>query len=257
MQPSSKIYNIYPNLGYWFLLFIALAFAGFYHTYFSILFTIKEPVIHIHFILMALWISMLITQPFLIKYKKLAAHRMIGKISYVLVPLALISSFLMIKYGYDAYTERLSEKVADGVPQYNRSEIMHLAAKANALPFVYFAWMGLFYSLAVINRKRSPVHARYMLAAALTILGPTVDRIFFLVFRVEQFPYGIPVETFTFLLIDLLLALLLIKDYRQKRQTKTLRTCLLIYVTGHILYFIIPDTMIWERFTTAIMNPGS
>lgn len=62
----------YHNLGYWFLLFIVLSFAGFYHTYFTKLLDIKTPIIHIHFLLMGLWISMLIVQPFLIKYKKLA-----------------------------------------------------------------------------------------------------------------------------------------------------------------------------------------
>jgi hypothetical protein len=98
--PMPKSYDVYRNLGYWFLLLIALVFAGFYTTYFSVFLQPKASIIHVHFTLMALWIAMLITQPFLIKYSKLAIHRMLGKTSYVLVPLALVSSFLMVRYSY-------------------------------------------------------------------------------------------------------------------------------------------------------------
>jgi hypothetical protein len=256
MKPVSSTYNIYPNLGYWFLLFIALVFAGFYHTYFSVFTGIKDSIIHIHFVLMALWIAILITQPFLIKYKKLALHRMIGKISYVIVPLALVSQVLMIRFGYNAYTENLSRQLLNGVPQYSRDQILHMAAKSYALPFVYIVWMGLFYSLAIINRKNTPVHARYMIAVAMTVLGPTVDRIIFFLFKIEIFPFGIPVESFSFLLTDIILAWLLIRDYRKKRSTRIFRICLIIYVISHIWYFIVPDTTIWERLVTAILRPA-
>src|SRR5215218_4254434 len=95
-----KTYNLYYNLGYWFLSLILLVVVGFYTTYLTVFFEPKDLILHVHFVLMALWIAMLITQPFLIKYKKRAAHRLLGKISYVLVPLVLISAFLMIRHGY-------------------------------------------------------------------------------------------------------------------------------------------------------------
>jgi thiosulfate reductase cytochrome b subunit len=97
MQKSS---NLYQNLGYWFLMFIVLVIAGFYTSYLSTLFDDKPRLVHIHFMLMSLWIIMLITQPFLIKYKKRAIHRKIGKASYVLVPLVLISGFLMMRQSF-------------------------------------------------------------------------------------------------------------------------------------------------------------
>src|SRR5438094_227069 len=92
--------NFYPNLGYWFLSFIVLVFAGFYYTYFSILFNPRPVIIHIHFSLMALWIAMLIIQPFLIKYKKRHLHKLIGRLSYFLVPLVLFFCFLVIRLEY-------------------------------------------------------------------------------------------------------------------------------------------------------------
>ena len=73
--PMQKTYNVYHNLDYWFLLPIILVVAGFYKTYFISFFDGHRPIIHIHFVLVALWIVMLILQPFLIKLKKLSLHR--------------------------------------------------------------------------------------------------------------------------------------------------------------------------------------
>ncbi|RYZ30181.1 MAG: hypothetical protein EOO10_03750 [Chitinophagaceae bacterium] len=48
-----------------------------------------------------------------------------------------------------------------------------------ALPFIWFTWFIVYYSLASINRKRSIVHARFMLATILFLFGPIIDRIVF------------------------------------------------------------------------------
>ena len=55
-------YNLYYNLGYFFMLFIVLVFGGFYATYFSVFFKPMPAFIHVHFILLSLWIVMLIVQ---------------------------------------------------------------------------------------------------------------------------------------------------------------------------------------------------
>jgi hypothetical protein len=247
-----KVYNLYNNLGYWFLLLIVLVFAGFYTSYFAVFFQPTAPVIHIHFVLMVLWIAMLITQPFLIKYKKLSIHRMLGKISYVLVPLVLISAFLMIRYSYYNLINDLQQKAAQGLNQFNNGQILQQAATNVAIAFFYFFMFALFYSLAVINKRKSAIHSRYMMATALTLLGPTVDRI---VFFNLKLPTYITYELPTLIIIDILLALLLFKDYKDKRPTKTLWICLLIYITGQVLYFTIPYTSGWQHFVTLIMKP--
>jgi hypothetical protein len=252
MQKSFK----YHDLGYWFLLFVLLVFAGFYTSYFSILLQPKPAIIHIHFTLMALWIAMLITQPFLIKFKKLAIHRLLGKISYVLVPLVLSSGFLMIRYSYYHFIDGLQQQTVEGQDQFSKDQILQQAAVYEAIAFLYFTWFLLFYSLGVYNRRRTPVHSRYMLATALTLLGPTVDRIMFFVFKLEKLPGSIPIESVSFFIADVLLTILLLKDYKNKRPTKTLWTCLLIYLTGQLLYFTVPGTDLWQQFVTFIMKPA-
>ncbi len=248
-----KSYNLYYNLGYWFLLLIVLVFAGFYPSYFSTFFEPKNAILHIHFTLMTLWIAMLITQPFLIKYKKLPLHRMLGKISYLLFPLVLISAFLMIRYSYYNLVYDLQQKASQGLNQFNNDQILQQAAFYEAIAFFYFFLFALFYSLAIINKRKSAIHSRYMMAHALTLLGPTVDRIVFFNLKLPTFiTYELP----TLIIIDILLVLLLLKDYKDKRPTKTLWICLLIYVTGQVLYFTIPYTNGWQQFVALVMKPA-
>ncbi len=250
-----KNYNGYQNLGYWFLSFIVLVFAGFYVTYFSVFLQPRASIFHIHFTLMTLWIGMLIAQPFLIKYKKLALHRMLGKVSYVLVPLVLGSAFLVIRYSYYHFIEDLHQKTAQGPDQLSSGQVLQQAAVYEAIAFLYLAWFTLFYGLAVYNRRKTPKHSRYMLATALTLLGPTVDRIMFFIFKLEKLFGLIPIESVSFFIADAVLTVLLLKDYKNKRSTKTLWICLLIYLIGQTLYFTIPKTGFFANFVSFIMKP--
>jgi len=241
-----KSINIYYNLGYWFLLLIVLVFTGFYHTYFSVIFQPTPSIIHIHFTLMALWIIMLIAQPFLIKFKKVAIHRLLGKISYVLVPLIFISIFLMVRYSYYTIIHSSSE---------NEAILLQQAASHQAIALVDFAWFILFYFLAIYNKKKARILARYMLATALTLLGPTLDRTTFFVFKITKLPGGIPNYYLTFFIIDALLVLLLIKDHKRKQSAKTLWIILLIYLTGQVFYSVAPGCDWWTGFVAFIMKP--
>jgi hypothetical protein len=248
-------YNLYHNLGYWFIILIVLVAAGFYTSYFTVFFQPTHPLIHIHFTLMVLWMAMLIVQPFLIKYKKRALHRTLGKLSYGLVPLVLASGFLMIRLSYYRFVDDLEDKVAQGLNQFTSVQIVQQAAAFEAIALFWLFIFALFYALAVINRRKSMVHARYMVAAALTLLGPTVDRIILFSFEWEKLPGSIPIETAAFSIADTVLALLLWDDYKNKRPTKTLWTCLLIYLIGQTLYYTVPGTNGWTNLVSFLMKP--
>jgi hypothetical protein len=251
-----KTTNFYHNLGYWLLFYIVLVFAGFYTTYFSIILKPQPSIIHIHFALMAMWIIMLITQPFLIKYKKVYWHRAIGKISYVLVPLLLASCFLMLRYSYYRELAGIRQRVEQGSLTLTNTEILGEAASLQTIVFYYMLTFMTFYLLAIINRKKSFKHSRYMLATSLALLGPTVDRILFIPFGLQTLPFGITVMAGAFIIADLILALLLLKDYRERKPTSTLLTCLLITLIFQLLYFTVPYTAGWGPFVSFLMQPA-
>ena len=84
----------YRYLGYFFLLLIPLVLAGFYKTYFVQFPTferVKHTFIHIHAGIATVWVKLLIVQPFLIVNKKMAWYRKLGKISYFIFPLLILS----------------------------------------------------------------------------------------------------------------------------------------------------------------------
>ena len=250
-----KPYNVYHNLGYWFMLFIVLVVAGFYSSYFTIFFEPKASIIHIHFSLMMLWIGMLITQPFLIKYKKAKLHRKMGKVSYVLFPLVAITGFLLIRYSYYQILNNPLRQNELGVNNLDPDQLIKFASWFQAIAVFYlFLFVG-FYVMAIYHRRKSSVHARYMVASALTLLGPTVDRIFFFGFGLQTFPGQIPIETAAFFIADFTLAVLLYRDYKNGLPTKTLLICLTVFVAAQVLYFILPQRDGWQTFMQLIMYP--
>lgn len=154
----------YRNVGFIFLLFIPLTFLGFYKTYFVLSpeFTGTVDIYtHMHALVASIWITLLITQPLLIRYKNFKLHRFFGKISYFIF-FALLLSFIpqMIKeYG---------------------KHLIPLNAGFDILLLI------LFYTLAIKHKKDVTVHMRYMIAIALIFIGPTLGRIIFFLLELEN-----------------------------------------------------------------------
>ncbi len=196
---------------------------------------------------MIIWVIILIVQPFLYKYKKLALHRKIGKTTYVLVPLLLISAYFMMRLSYYRF---IDQQTAAGT---YHQQILSEIATSMALAFIYFFWLAILYSLAIINRRKSSFHARYMVATAFTLLGPTLDRLIWWIFKTPKLGGWLPIEAVSFLIIDFTLALLLWKDYRNQRSTKALSVALMIYLTVQILYFLLRKTDGWRWFVEMVM----
>ena len=250
MTPYKFNYN---NLGYWFSLLVVFAFAGFYTTYFSKLFVPTATIIHVHFVFLALWIFMLIAQPFLIKYKKLSLHRLLGKFSYILVPLVLITSWLLTRNEYYRKIDVLQGEVANGLQQFSQFDILKKAS-VNPAAFISIIWFITFYALAIKYRKKATKHARYMLATALILLSPTVDRFIAINLGIRNVA-GISSYIISFLIIDLILLYLLFVDYKNKKETITLSTCLLIFMMGQLSFYLLPNFDWWARFMEIAMKP--
>ena len=147
----------YKYLGYFLILLIPLTFAGFYKTYFEPFPNFGENIdvyIHIHAVIASLWIAILIVQPFLIVNKKIALHRSVGKLSYVVFPLLIIS-----------FIPRIIKTI-------NSGDIQFLF-----FPLADGFLLVTFYVLAIYYKKKTAKHMRYMIAAALVLMGPTFGRI--------------------------------------------------------------------------------
>lgn len=161
----------------------------------------------------------------------------------------------MLRFSYYRIVAAGHAQVSHGVNDMTDSEILQSAADAQAIVVFYIIWFALFYLLPIINRRKSSIHARYMVAAALTLPGPTVDSIMFVGLGVAFLPGGISAMWVSFLLIDIILGILLYKDHQHNRSLKTLLTCLLIYIPGQFLHFVVLGQAWFADLVALIMLP--
>lgn len=223
---------------------IPLTFLGFNPTYFSKLFGSLPSIFHIHALFMLMWIAMVIIQPWLILKKKTKLHKSIGKFSYFLMPVVLFTAWLMIRHGYFKFITDETAKLAKEGKTISTGEMFINAAEYMNIGVLYWLWLGIFYSLAVVNRKKIVAHASYMFAAILTLLGPTLDRILIPIYLDNSLPINFFI--ITFILIDVLLAGLLFYQWKQNLSIKATFTALIIYLAGQSVFFLLPRMYFWK-----------
>src|SRR5688572_6144471 len=153
----------YGRISLFFVFVLALITWGFYKTYliFFPSFTGFNNVQHFHGAMMMIWMALLVVQPLLIRSGKVAIHRAIGKLSYVIAPLLIVSIFLPSRMVY--------HRPEPGVPHEEK-----IAMIALSIPFL--VGFVIFYSLAIINRKETSKHMRYMIGTSFLMIAPGLGR---------------------------------------------------------------------------------
>jgi len=225
-KPRNSI--LFPNSGFYFFGLLLLALAGFWRSYFSKIFDDTSLYTHIHASSMMLWLAMLITQPFLIRFHKHRLHKLIGKSSYVLFPVLVISLILL------AHSQ--IEIREQGIPGF-RLYVLFLQLSLLLL-FVFS------YSLAIVYRRNPARHARYMIVTALTLIDPAVARI----------PLGLPALPFdyqvlTFGLTDLVLIVLIFGERKRKQGREVFPTMLALFIFFQWLNLTWTNSDAWAAFS--------
>ncbi|ULQ57117.1 hypothetical protein KJS94_02760 [Flavihumibacter rivuli] len=220
----------------YFIVFFILMLWAFWTTYFTKLFHQENYRMHLHGVTLILWCLMLIVQPYLIRAKKVNIHRKIGKLSYLLVPLILLTSLDLLKY-------RLSQTTA-----LTNTNFYAVALVLNAL--VIFV---ILYGLAIYNRRKGAIHARYMLCTAFPMFTPITDRIIFIYFPswLNYVPNigGEPVApVFGFTLADILLIGLSIWDWRSHKRWNVFPFALLLLIGYHFSVLNFYKYPFWIKF---------
>jgi len=209
----------YKNVGYFFIIILAIVIWGFFRTYFGLFpsFNGITTVQHFHGIMMLAWFAMLIIQPFLIRYKKMELHRAIGKFSYVLVPFILWSIFLVMRGGY--------LRMAPVIPHEQ-----NVGGLALNLPDIFA--FGALYILAIVNKKNTAYHMRYIIGTSLLLIGPGIGRAF-IIYGGMAFPTAIQ---YTMALTEAVCGTLIIYDIVKKQPYKPYIITMLILIAMHLCW---------------------
>ncbi len=155
----------FENSGYYFIVLLALAIAGFWPSYFSKFFEGTggfNLYFHVHAFLAILWIFMLIAQPILIRRREFAFHKRIGKLSYILVPLIFISIILLAHSTLKGPIENVGFELW--------------------VPFKDLLIFAIGYGIAIKYRNTMAIHARGMIIAGIVLIEPAFARLVLYVF---------------------------------------------------------------------------
>lgn len=213
---GSTMENNYKKIGFFFLIILPLVAIGFYPSYFGLfpVFNTKiDFLVHVHFFFSVLWIMVLISQPFLIMNKQYHWHRLLGRATYVIFPLWILSFLPMI---------------------YN---VIQKGIYKNLLfPIGIMSILLILYVLAIMNRKTSAKHMRYMIASAVVLIDPTIGRLTFNIFKDDLI--GMPI---TYAIMNLILVGLIWMDKRNGKDYQpylVALTCFIVYNISFLIVFL-------------------
>jgi hypothetical protein len=205
-----------------------ISLLGFFNSYISFFpkFDAFDYVIHIHFIAFVCWFVLIILQPILIRRRKYDLHQRIGKLSYFLAPILVITILILV----------YREVVRDIKISENMVYISSFIGILDALTF------AIYYSIAMFNIKNIRWHVAFIIAATLVVFNPGLSRLANLI----QPGLGIPLAVFFPILITL--SILLYEKLKLKRPLlkSPYFVFLCCWIFEIILFVSIPNTKIWR-----------
>lgn len=227
----------YKNISLFFILILTIVVLGFFKTYFGLFPAFKEVtnIQHIHGLLFLIWFVMLIIQPILIKRKLYKWHRLLGKVSYFIVPLIVFSIFFIAKEMY--------ETMPAEVPQAKRISILYV-------PFYQILDFVLLYVLAILYKKKIAYHMRYMIATSLAVYGAALKRAFINLGGVN----GKDAFLYTFILTDLIIIGLIMYDLKHRKDYKPYIVSLIILMLSQAGFYFLRDTDFWQKLCGGFVN---
>jgi hypothetical protein len=218
-----------PRIAWWFAGLLALALVAFWPSYLST-FPAGDFHVHTHASLMLLWFGFLFAQPLLIRRGRRDLHRLLGRVSYLLVPLIAAQSVLLAHARFRVLDE--STLAAEG----------HFLFLPLSAAFLFLAvWL-----FGIQNRRRMPLHARYMLCTALPLIDPVVARLLF--FYAPPLPHPLLYTVIGYGITDAILLALLLREKRGSAERRVFGILLALFAGTHLVWFTFGQTAAWLAF---------
>lgn len=221
----------YKTLIALFIAFLLISVSGFYNSYFQY-FPRFENIpffTHIHFVIFLTWFAFLILQPYFIKEKKFSLHRKIGRLSYFLAPIMIVSILIMVKLSVVKNLSISSQQAA-------------IASAGAILDSVFFS---TFYVLSMIYKKNVRRHVAFLIGASLIILNPGLGR---LITDLISQEFAI----LAMILTPYMVSLTILFYEKLKLKRPLLKSPYLVIIslwTLEIALFItLPNTIFWQQF---------
>lgn len=226
--------KFYLAVGILFPLIMVIGFAKSY--YLKFLFDappLPSMLAHIHGGIMTAWLVLFTTQIWLVSSKRIKLHMKLGMASIALAVMIVVSGyFTMIaavqRAGFDT--------VVNGMPAY----------AFMIIPMVDLVTFSVFYSAAIILRKRSADHKRLMLVSAINFLPPSLGRMEFAAALGPVWFLGVPTV--------LGLAAIAYDRYRTGKFNSALVAGVLFMVVSYPVRIFISGTDTWRHIAAWLVG---
>lgn len=180
--------------------------------------------LHVHAALMVLWLLMLIAQAWFIRTKRFRLHRWVGRSSYVIAP-------LIIFLGLSTVNEMLN-RTPEGVA----IEV----ARINVFGFGQMLAFGMTWGLAILYRRQTALHVRFIISTAFAIAPAIVLRI--LDVWVPGFDTEGAVVGGNYCVLSLLLLVLIAADWRMGVKRSAFWVVTILISVMHLGYWTFAKT---------------
>lgn len=214
--------------GPWFAALLLVALVAFWPNYLSQVWG-QTGYTHMHALTATLWILLLIIQPMMIRARRFDLHRRIARASFFIAPLVLLSVVLLAHSKLQGL---------EGQRYAIQTYILYLQVSLAAL-------FTVSYAMALVKRRDMPVHARFMVCTALTLIDPVVVRLMLWVAPVPAWNY----QWLTFALTDVIFLALIWFERHATRGRWVFPVMLFLFVLLQIpALFGLTESAPWQAF---------
>jgi hypothetical protein len=177
-----------------------VAIVAFWPTYLSRLARASAHT-HLHAVTASSWMLLLIAQPLAIRTRRIALHRTLGRASYGVAPLVVVSMVLL------AHSKTHGASPEDLV--------------GAILPLSLAALFALSYTPGIATRRTMALHARFMIGTAMTLIDPVFVRLLNWIYATPPFLY----QWITFSLTNTVFAVLIWRERHSRADAGCCRCC--------------------------------
>jgi len=209
---------------------LGLGLLAFWPNYLSRPFGAADAYTHWHAALGAVWLLLLVAQPLLIRAGRRRIHQTLGRLSYAIAPLFVVSGLLLAHYRFSRM---------DGAAFEIEAYTLYLPLSAALL-------FGLAYALAVVHRRNVRLHSRFMACTGLLLLDPVLGRV--LGFYVVELPKFWHYQLITFGVECALLMALARTLPPRSHESHAFWRFAGGYVAVLALWFVVPHSSAWMSF---------
>lgn len=168
VQPTARAARpagrpFYGNAWLWLALVLVAVLIGFWPSFFAR--PAQNALPHlVHGTVCTGWLLLLIVQATLVRARKLAWHRALGKTGYVMLPMVIVTGAWVLHLMLAGQT-RLPPP---------------LPLVLGYIDFGTLVFLAVAFTLAIVHRRNVQLHARWMMTTAIVVLPPALSRGVFL-----------------------------------------------------------------------------